>query len=87
MAITRKPSRESGPEVDVAALINRGGAPAGKQAAEEPPTATAILLRIPAGLMERLDAVLKGRPVRIPRHTWILEAIHEKLTREGGAPE
>jgi hypothetical protein len=79
MAIARKPNRAA-PAVDVDALIQRGGTP-GKTAGDEART-TPILLRLPAGLLERLDAALKDRPIRQPRHTWILEAIYEKLTRE-----
>lgn len=87
MAIARKPNRTSERAVDVEALINRGGS-AGRTAPEESQAkAAAILLRIPADMLERLDRVLKGRPVKLPRHTWILEAIHEKLTRELRAKE
>ena len=81
MSIARKPHRPAEPSVDVDALINRGGSPTGTSA-EAPTKTTPILLRIPAEIMERLDTALKARPVRLPRHTWILEAIHEKLTRE-----
>jgi hypothetical protein len=79
MAITGKPHRPD-PAVDVDALINRGGSPP-----EEAPgkTSSTILLRLPTGLLEQVDAALKARPVKLPRHTWILEAIHEKLSREG----
>ena len=83
MAIARKPQRPAATAtVDVDALINRGGSPTGTAGDEERGKTTPILLRIPADIMERLDAALKARPVRLPRHTWILEAIHEKLTRE-----
>ena len=85
MSIARKPDRKEGSAVDVEALINRGGSPGGSPA-REGQTGTAgtvpILLRIPPAMLERLEAVLKSRPVKLPRHTWILEAIHEKLTRE-----
>ena len=84
MAIARKPNRSKEPAVDVDALINRGGSH-GRTPAEESPSPTKIspiLLRIPPEIMDRLDAALKARPVKLPRHTWILEAIHEKLTRE-----
>jgi hypothetical protein len=82
MAIARKPSRSPAPAVDVEALINRGGSPTGAPPPEAPSKTTPILLRIPADIMDRLDTALKSRPVKLPRHTWILEAIHEKLTRE-----
>jgi len=84
MAIARKPNRTAPPAVDVDALIGRGGSPAGNAEEGKP---AAILLRIPPDLMARLEASLKGRPVKLPRHTWILEAIHEKLTREARARE
>lgn len=83
MAITRKPQRPSAAAAaDVEALIRRGGSPSGVEPEETQPRPTPILLRIPADIMDRLDASLKARPVKLPRHTWILEAIHEKLTRE-----
>jgi hypothetical protein len=84
MPIARKPNRPSpvaDPAVDIDALIHRGGAPAGAAPAHDAKPAP-ILLRIPAELIERLDRALELRPVKLPRHTWILEAIHEKLTRE-----
>jgi hypothetical protein len=90
MAIARKPSRKAASAVDVEALINRGGSPGGSGGREGPAGATGttpILLRIPAGMMERLESALKDRPVKLPRHTWILEAIHEKLTRESPEKE
>jgi hypothetical protein len=83
MAIARKPHPATEPAVDVDALINRGGSSPGTPPPEsqaKPPTP--ILLRIPTDMLEQLDAALKARPVRLPRHTWILEAIHEKLTRD-----
>ena len=84
MAITGKPHRTADPAVDVDALINRGGSPGGAPQEEAPgKTSSTILLRLPPGLLEQVDAVLKARPVKLPRHTWILEAIHEKLSREG----
>lgn len=82
MSIARKPDRKHGSAVDVEALINRGGSPGGSPAREGQAGTTPILLRIPTVMLERLEAALKSRPVKLPRHTWILEAIHEKLTRE-----
>ena len=51
--------------------------------ARKPRPPAPILVRVPAEMLGRIEAALKGRPVRIPRHTWILEALHEKLAREG----
>jgi hypothetical protein len=87
MAIARKPQAQAAPTVDVDALINRGGSAAGSPPPEvATKSSTPILLRVPAEMMSQLDAALKARPVRLPRHTWILEAIHEKLIRDLSPP-
>jgi hypothetical protein len=38
-----------------------------------------VSLRIPMGMLKEVDEALKKRPYRMPRHLWLLEAIHEKL--------
>ncbi len=77
MAITPKPKSHP---VDVDSLISKGGSVA---TTETPtPKVTQVALRIPADLLERLNYALDNRPVKLPRHTWILEAIAEKLDRE-----
>jgi hypothetical protein len=94
MAIAKKPSRSPAPtaidpeEKKIQELISRGGSqptttPPPEAAVKSP---TPILLRIPAEMVGQLDAALKARPVRLPRHTWILEAIHEKLLRDLSPP-
>ena len=89
MAITPKPKRP-GADVDVDALINRGGT------ASEPPAPTIsapptvkrpkgkvnFILRCPADVAHRIDKAIDARAFRIPRNTWIIEAIVERLARE-----
>ena len=86
MAISRKPQRSpaaSADETKIQQLINRGGSPTGEPEGETPTkVSTPILLRIPGEMLAQIEAALNARPVRLPRHTWILEAIYEKLTRE-----
>ena len=88
MAISRKPRAQAGQsvtsDVDVAALISKGGSIAGSEPAPSPtPRSTlAMTLRLPGHLAEQLDAHLEQSPIRIPRHHWILEAIVERLERE-----
>jgi hypothetical protein len=86
MAITRKPKAHA-PEntgVDVDALIRKGGSVAGQD--NRPPAKAGkpspVILRIPTHLLERIERARESRAVRIPRHTWLLEAIVEKLDRE-----
>lgn len=87
MAITRKPKIDalSTPQVDVEALIMKGGSPTG--ASTVPPTkpeskVTPVILRIPSDLLTKIEEVRGNRQVKIPRHTWLLEAVVEKLQRE-----
>lgn len=80
MAIVRKPKRET----EVEQLIRRGGGTPVRGEGETDPKdePTAIVLRIPADMLRKIDVSVRGRPVRTPRHTWLLEALHEKLLRE-----
>jgi hypothetical protein len=84
MAITRKPAvARPAPAIDVDQLINRGGSsPAREESASLSDQVVPVILRLPSSMLKSIDQSVKNRPVRIPRHTWLLEAIHEKLSRE-----
>jgi hypothetical protein len=89
MAVSRKPkaSAQTKSAVDVEALIRKGGSVASQDnvRAKGPGQGnkpTHVVIRIPADLVTRIEQALQERPVRIPRHTWILEALVEKLDRE-----
>ena len=86
MALSAKPIRPAPKPVDaVDAFISKGGsvpveAPSGKttKAPQHP-------LKFPAGdLFERLERARGASDVKLPRNTWILQAIAEKLSRDGG---
>ena len=40
-----------------------------------------VSLRIPEAMLKEIDRAVKRRPYRMPRHMWLLEALHEKLSR------
>jgi len=81
MTIARKPKGNAqASEAQITALIDRGGSAADQKAAA--PDNLAVALRIPGPLAERLTRALEDDMTRIPRHTWILQAIVEKLDRE-----
>jgi len=42
----------------------------------------ALTVRVPRELVIDIVRERNGRPVRVPRNTWILEAVVEKLDRE-----
>lgn len=83
MAIARKPkaTNKQGKAVDINALINKGGSPATKDKKHE--AEKSILLRVPSNTLEKIDEIVNSRQIKTPRHTWLLEAVFEKLEREG----
>ncbi len=84
MAITRKPRRSSGASakpVDVDALISKGGSVAGKNGGQWK-DAVPVILRLPEDILQKVDASVQARRIKTPRHTWLLEAVLEKLERE-----
>jgi len=84
MAITRKPKRSSGAgakPVDIDALINKGGSVAGKNGGQGK-EAVPVILRLPGDILQKVDASVQSRRIKTPRHTWLLEAVLEKLERE-----
>lgn len=83
MAISRKPKQSSSAAtktVDVDALIKKGGSVAGKNGEEK--SAVPVILRVPEDILEKVDASVQARRIKTPRHTWLLEAVLEKLERE-----
>jgi hypothetical protein len=86
--ITRKPGghQASAPppsEAEIEALIHQG-----LSRPEDPPETSRdeaeqqVVLRLPRALLRRVDAAVKQRPLKTPRHRWLMEAILEKLERE-----
>jgi hypothetical protein len=45
-----------------------------------------VSLRVPIPMLNEIDAAVRSRPYKIPRHMWLLEAIHEKLARIRESP-
>jgi hypothetical protein len=86
MAVTRRPKPAlvvAKPPVDVDALIIKGG---GIARANPEPTVPAkaapVVLRLPPDVLAQIDRAVEARRVKVPRHTWLVEAVIEKLERE-----
>ena len=86
MALRRKPQSESKktPSADerrIEALIDKGGsvAPDHEGGKGRPQL---VQLRLPRDLVQRIDMARKHRIVAPSRHTWLLEALLEKLETE-----
>lgn len=82
MAIARKPKAENKDkkQVDIDALINKGGSPVANDKMKTKDKS--ILLRIPSDTLKTIDEVVSSKQIKTPRHTWLLEAVFEKLERE-----
>ncbi len=87
MSISKKPKTTSSSqsEAEVQALIEKGGSAARqekKSNKKQQKDIVPISLRLPREFSERIETVLEKRALKIPRHTWLLEAVVEKLERE-----
>ena len=86
--ITRKPSGQpastSPPnEAEIDVLINKGlSRPEDHPEALSDAEEQQVVLRLPRALLRRVDVAVKQRPLKTPRHRWLMEAILEKLERE-----
>ena len=87
MALSRKPSSRTKKDndVDIDALIGKGGSVAPFKETPMPDTAPAersFSMKLPMPLSDRIDTLRKLRTIRVPRSTWVLEAVVEKLERD-----
>jgi hypothetical protein len=84
MAITKKPKpRATSKNVDVDALIRKGGSVASEgETTDGKAKVSSVVLRLPADVAQRVNLAVKARQIKTPRHTWLLEAVMEKLERE-----
>jgi hypothetical protein len=80
MAISRKPSNKTDvSEAAINAIIEKGGS----VAQDKKDTGKKNLqLRLESDLINQIDEVIERRTIPPSRHTWILEAIYEKLQKE-----
>jgi len=83
MAVTRKPRVV--PEREIEALIAKGGSVAAPESLPAPPAlgVKMVPVRLEAALLTRIDRAVQAQPIKIPRNTWVLQAILEKLARDG----
>jgi len=93
MALARKPKPTDTADAPkderaIEALIAKGGSVAdaqigkGRAGGQSGGKPTNVVLRLPPDMLARVDAAVETRTLRIPRHTWLLEAVLEKLERE-----
>jgi hypothetical protein len=71
------------PEREIEALIAKGGSVAAPAPPPAAPGVKMVPVRIETGLLARIDRAVQAQPIKIPRNTWVLQAILEKLARDG----
>lgn len=80
MALSAKPKPKVVESLD--AFIDKGGSVAAPT--RQPGKTAQHPLKFPASdLFERMERARSAATVKLPRNTWILQAIAEKLAREG----
>lgn len=86
MSISRRPKTQGqAPNVDVDALIAKGGSVAHLEAIEaksEEEGIGSFTLRVPKKLLRQIEQQLKTKPIKTDRQRWILESMVEKLERD-----
>ncbi len=86
MALARRPAMPAPKsEAEIEALISKGGTPPANSRSrrdngerDEIP----LKLRVPPKLLRHIDEPVLRRAVRIPRHSWLIEALVEKVERD-----
>jgi hypothetical protein len=85
MALTKRPRADRAgkselSEVEIARRIDQGS---GEPAVVSKDKRVGIMLRVPQDTVARIDQALSNLPVRPTRHAWLMQAIEEKLERDG----
>lgn len=79
MALARKPKAKDAPDVEE--LIERGGSVPSET--KKAGSTTTVPLRLPRDLLARVDRAVANQPIKSPRNTWVLQAILDRLERDG----
>lgn len=79
MAVSKKVAKPSVKEDKIEELILKGGSSGKEIAHEEQGIIKKVQLRISTNTLKRIDGLAKKRAGNVSRHTWIMEAIAEKL--------
>jgi hypothetical protein len=84
MALAKPPKspidRRAEALIDKAPAVHTSKGMDGDQGREEVP----VTVRIPKPMLYDIETLVKTRPIKTARHTWLMEAIYEKWKRETG---
>lgn len=82
MPLSKKINKPKANEDEIEELILKGGSSGEIKLNEEQDTTKRMQLRLSSKTISKIDALVKQRPGKVSRHTWIIEAIAEKLGKE-----
>ena len=88
--MTLSPRLKTTPTISEEELIRKGGSSGALDSEVSDADAKSykrVQLRVPLDYLDRIAALLDKRPGNVPRHTWLMEAIVEKLGKEENASE
>ena len=84
MPIARKPkSKLVVSEKVISAVIEKGGS-VSTEKNNKGKTEQTVNIRLLEDILSEIDQSVSSRRIKISRHTWLMEAIIEKLDREAG---
>jgi len=82
MPIARKPkSKPKVSEKTITEIIEKGGSVPAEKTVKSKSEQT-VNLRLPEDLLDEIDNLVGARRVKTSRHTWLMEAVVEKIDRE-----
>jgi hypothetical protein len=76
MAVSKKPKLIEKAATD---FIEAGGSVGADQGAQ---VRKLVQLRVPVDMIAEIDGIIERRPYKQSRHTWLLDAVYEKMERE-----
>ena len=83
MALSKKLTNPAKSPQSVEALIMKGGTSGeGMDESQDETGIRMVQLRMSITDINQIDKIRKKRPGKVSRHTWIMEAIEEKLARD-----
>lgn len=88
MALAKPPKssidRRAEALIDKASAVHSSKGMGSARAREEGHVEVPVTVRIPKPMLSDIESLVKTRPIKTARHTWLMEAIYEKWKRETG---
>ena len=88
MALAKPPKssidRRAEALIDKASAVHSSKGMDSARTREESRVEVPVTVRIPKPMLSDIESLVRTRPIKTARHTWLMEAIYEKWKRETG---